>query len=590
MAFPDDREDNTESAPRRFLRKKRGDDTGGAAPRSRKDRKKAADTDDTFGMTDPFGADPFGAGSSDPFGGGPGAPGSFGAGGSDTDFFGAPSARDPFDTAASRPGGPHGPGGSRGPGGSYDAGGFNGPGGPGGPGGFNGPGGPGPGPGGFNGPGGPGRGAPGAGGPGPGGPGAGGPGAGTPGPGDGPSRRESFAQGGPQRDPFDTGAPGSGPARGLFDAGPSGPGAPGPGARGPFDTGAPGEPGAGQGSRGADPGSRGADANGPGTRGRDPFDTAAPGADPAEPGARGRDPFDAPSAGSGPSRAGSRRRAPFGAGSDKPGAAGAASQETEAAGDGKGDDGAKTTQRQTWSPYAEGPRSRGPLWFVLGGVAVLGLLVGGLVMMFKAGEEESTVAQTTRRTSAPLPSAPPGKYAYAGSRKTDPEPLTVKELFPAKKITVSGRSYQMTITSKLKKCADGAMGDKMQKALKDGRCTQLIRASFRDKAGKVIGTVGVANLSTSKAATKVASVGSETNYVKPLPGKDEVTKLVGSGSGGANVWMHGHYAVMIWFQNKDGSKPDKKSQKAITSAVKDITGATVFKALDARSMTGFPAS
>ncbi|MFG3435659.1 hypothetical protein ACGF0J_00325 [Nonomuraea sp. NPDC047897] len=574
MAFPDDREDDTESAPRRFLRKKRGDDTGGAAPRSRKGRKEAADTGDTFGMTDPFGEGPPGS-----FGG-PAAPGPFGAGGGDTDFFGAPSPRDPFDTTASRsgPAGAHGPGGPGGPG---------------------------------SGSAGPGRGA---GGPGTGGPGAGRPGAAGPG-GPGPTRHESFAPGGPQRDPFDGGAPGSGPApRGFFDAagpgsgpgprdpfgaGPSGPDA-GPGAgpdpRNPFgtgaafDTGAPGADPRGPGTQG--PGTRGSDSGGRGTRGRDPFDADAPGSSSTDSGTRGRDPFD--TAAPGPSRPGSRRRAPFGSGSDKPGTPGA--EETVSPGTGAADgkkaaDTARNTQRrETWSPYAEGPRSRGPLWFVLGGVAVLGLLVGGLVLMFRAGEDDTTAAQTTRRTSAPLPSGPPGKYAYAGSRKTDPEPLTVKELFPAKKLTVSGRSYQMTITSKLKKCADGAMGAKMQKALKDGKCTQLIRASFRDKAGKVIGTVGVANLSTSKAATKVASVGSETNYVKPLPGKDEVTKLVGSGSGGANVWMHGHYAVMIWFQNKDGSKPDKKSQKAITGAVKDITGATVFKALDARSMTGFPAS
>ncbi|WP_113700201.1 hypothetical protein [Nonomuraea lactucae] len=243
-----------------------------------------------------------------------------------------------------------------------------------------------------------------------------------------------------------------------------------------------------------------------------------------------------------------------------------------------------------WSPYSEGNRSRGPLWFTLGGLAVLGLLVAALVVMFKSGGSDPTAGESSRRSSAPLPSAPPGEFSYAGERSTDPEPLTVKELFPSKKVSFSGRAYEMTVTSKVKKCSDGAVGTKMQKALKDGKCTQLIRASFRDKAGKVIGTVGVANLKSSKAATKVASAGSDSNYVKPLAGKDEVTKLVGSGSGGANVWMHGHYAVMIWFQNKDGSKPDKKERKAITLVAKDITKATVYKALDARSLTGNPAS
>ena len=240
----------------------------------------------------------------------------------------------------------------------------------------------------------------------------------------------------------------------------------------------------------------------------------------------------------------------------------------------------------TWSPYDEGKRSRGPLWFTLGGLAVLGLFVGGLVVMFKSGDSQQAQTEAARRTSAPLPSSPPGKYSYATDRKTDPDPLTVKELFATKKVNVAGRSYTMTTTSKVKKCADGVVGDKIQKAIKAGKCTQIVRATFRDKAGKVIGTVGVANLKTSKTATKVQSVGSKTDYVKPLAGKDSVTKGVGTGAGGTQIWMYGHYAVMIWFQNKDGSKPDKKGQKKLFQAVDDITKATVFKALDARTLTG----
>ncbi|MGI5284187.1 hypothetical protein ACQEVF_12700 [Nonomuraea polychroma] len=245
--------------------------------------------------------------------------------------------------------------------------------------------------------------------------------------------------------------------------------------------------------------------------------------------------------------------------------------------------------RVGWSPYDEGQRSRAPLWFTIGGVLVLGLLGGGLALMWNAGGTTTAETAAPRRTSAPLPSAPPGKYGFAESRSTDPEAITVKEIFGSKKtFTISGRSYEMTITSKDKKCTDGALGDKLQKALKDGKCNQLVRASFRDKAGKVIGTVGVANLTTGKNAGKVAKSGDEKNYVKPLSGKDSVTKFLGSGSGGAKIWTHGHYAIMVWFQNKDGTKPDKNGSKQLFQAIGDITQATVFKALDHRSMTGSP--
>ncbi|SPL94960.1 unnamed protein product [[Actinomadura] parvosata subsp. kistnae] len=203
--------------------------------------------------------------------------------------------------------------------------------------------------------------------------------------------------------------------------------------------------------------------------------------------------------------------------------------------------------------------------------------------------ETPTSAQTAapRATSAPLPSAPAGKYGFAADRKTDPDAISVKEIFGSKKkITVSGRGYEMTITSKDKKCDDGALGDDLKKALKSAKCAQFVRASFRDKAGKVIGTVGVANLSSSKNAAKVAKAGDKQNYVKPLAGKDSVTKLLGSGAGGAKISTYGHYAILVWFQNKDGTKPDSKGSKRISEAINDLTKATVFQALDHRALTG----
>ncbi|MGN9836516.1 hypothetical protein ACTMTI_00205 [Nonomuraea sp. H19] len=250
---------------------------------------------------------------------------------------------------------------------------------------------------------------------------------------------------------------------------------------------------------------------------------------------------------------------------------------------------APQSSRVGWSPYDEGPRSRAPLWFALSGVAVLALLGGGIAWMWNAKGPAVVETAAPRQTSAPLPSVPPGKYGFAADRSTDPDAITVKEIFgKQKKLTVSGRGYEMTITSKDKKCTDGALGDKLQKALKAGKCNQLVRASFRDKAGKVIGTVGVANLTTSKTASKVAKIGDAKNYVKPLTGKDSVTKFLGSGSGGAKIWTYGHYAIMVWFQNKDGTKPDKKGSKRLFQAIDDITQATVFKALDNRSLTGSP--
>ncbi|MFI6811657.1 hypothetical protein ACIBG7_04570 [Nonomuraea sp. NPDC050328] len=251
----------------------------------------------------------------------------------------------------------------------------------------------------------------------------------------------------------------------------------------------------------------------------------------------------------------------------------------------------KQSQRQMWSPYDEGPRTRGPFWFIIGGVGVLGLLATVLVIMFNA-DAPTPAASETRPSSAPLPTAPGGTFAFAEARETDPKALTVKELFPAKKITHEGRTYSMTTSRKDTKCAEAVEGKKLEKALKSGKCNMIIRASFRDAKGKVIGTVGVANLLNTKASEKVVAAtsgkGAREDYIKPLPGKDEVTKFLGSGEAGAKVWVHGHYAVLVWFQFKDGSKPDKKGTAQLFQAATDITNATVFKAMQSRSLTGYP--
>lgn len=250
-------------------------------------------------------------------------------------------------------------------------------------------------------------------------------------------------------------------------------------------------------------------------------------------------------------------------------------------------------QRQMWSPYDEGPRTRGPFWFVVGGVAVLGLFVAALVVMFNADGGTPTAIGATQPVSSPLPSPPGGAFSYAEARETDPKALSVKELFPSDKVSHQNRDYTMTVSRKDVSCGAGVTGGKLEKALKSGKCTMVIRASFKDATNKIIGTVGVANLRTAKDAAKAVAAtsgkGERQDYVTPLPGKDRVTKFLGSGEAGAKVWAHGHYAVMVWFQFKDGDKPGKKGTEQLFQAANDITNATVFKALNARALTGFPA-
>ncbi|MEU6410801.1 hypothetical protein [Microbispora sp. NPDC046933] len=244
-----------------------------------------------------------------------------------------------------------------------------------------------------------------------------------------------------------------------------------------------------------------------------------------------------------------------------------------------------------WDPDAKGPLWRRPWALGLALLAMIGVLFTGL--WYAARNEKPPVAapSPTARSSPLVPEGPLGKFGYAASRATDKRPLSLRELFAKGKFVKNKRSYVRTVSRKEKKCADGVTGDKITKALKAGGCTQLLRASFADAKGTVIGTVGVANLRTSAAAKKVASAGGggeRKDYLKPLPGKDEATKHLGTGEAYAGGWTHGHYAILLWFQFKDGHKPAKNELKRLYQTAVDVTDATVFPALDARALNGGP--
>ncbi|GAA4568488.1 hypothetical protein GCM10023193_50080 [Planotetraspora kaengkrachanensis] len=244
-----------------------------------------------------------------------------------------------------------------------------------------------------------------------------------------------------------------------------------------------------------------------------------------------------------------------------------------------------------WDPDAPVPLWRRPIVFGIALVALIAALFAGLWVAAK-NDKPPVRKQAVPTPTIVVPSGPGGKFGYAESRATDKSALTVKELFGKKKITQNKHSYQMTVWRTEKKCADGISGTKITKALKSGSCTQMIRASFRDAKGSIIGTVGVANLKTAGGAKKVASAGGggeRTDYLKPLPGKDSVTKNLGAGEAYAGGWTHGHYTVLLWFQFKDGHKPSKTGLKQLYQAAVDITDATVFPALETRSLTGGPA-
>ncbi|MBG0813616.1 hypothetical protein [Planomonospora sp. ID82291] len=249
-------------------------------------------------------------------------------------------------------------------------------------------------------------------------------------------------------------------------------------------------------------------------------------------------------------------------------------------------------QKQPWSPYEDGLRALLPTFVAIG---VIGMLIAGgigLAVFASSGDDSPAGAADAPAPSATrpvIPANPGGTYGFAEARKTDPGKLTLDELFKSRKARHKGQTYLMTVRRSDKKCKDAAVGSGLQKALAAGRCNQLLRASFRDSSGKIIGTLGVANLDTSSAAAKVvkAARGKKSReYLKVLPGKDKLTKLLGTGDAFVGGWRHGHYAILVWFQYKDGHLPSKAEAKKLNAAAFGVADATVTPALESRSLTG----
>ncbi|GGL06232.1 hypothetical protein [Planomonospora parontospora] len=378
-------------------------------------------------------------------------------------------------------------------------------------------------------------------------------------PGDSP-RRQPYVQPGGQQPPFQTGGPQSPPA---------------------WDDQTGGQPG-GQG--GGRPGGQGESWFGPPVQGPGPQSPAGFGSTPQEP------PRPAPGwqAPAGQTAAGQTPTEQTAAEQEGPGPAAFARETPEPTEPGR----RPKKQKQAWSPYEEGPRALLPTFVAVG---VIGMLIAGGIglAVFASSGDDSLAgvadAPAPAATKPVIPANPGGTFGFAESRKTDPAKLALDELFKSRKARHKGQTYLMTARRNDKKCKDAVVGSGLQKALTAGRCNQLVRASFRDASGKIIGTLGVANLDTSSAAAKVvkATRGKEPQqYLKVLPGKDKVTKLLGTGEAFVGGWRHGHYAVLVWFQYKDGHLPSKAEAKKLNAAAFGVADATVTPALESRSLTG----
>ncbi|MEO3775975.1 hypothetical protein ABGB16_03775 [Micromonospora sp. B11E3] len=176
---------------------------------------------------------------------------------------------------------------------------------------------------------------------------------------------------------------------------------------------------------------------------------------------------------------------------------------------------APQTQVPAGPEPAGGPRPRwrrntrlggGRLWQALvGGAAVLVLLaLCGLgtaaLVMERSGNPQGTPTQPTG--AAPSPSQ--SDRHELDSRDSDQAPLTAKEVFPTKKLTVADgqTSYSVLKTQSSGSCAVAATDEVADLLVRLG-CNQVVRATLRSPDGAYLLTAGLFNLTDVATAQRV---------------------------------------------------------------------------------------
>lgn len=220
-----------------------------------------------------------------------------------------------------------------------------------------------------------------------------------------------------------------------------------------------------------------------------------------------------------------------------------------------------------FGPPPPPPKGGSKFWLtslaVLGVVVVIALCsVSGYFMFRDDGTPTADTSKSPTASKSATPSAPPSPTASPvdiSSRATDPEPLTEKEVFGSKTLTIEddssgkSRSYKVVKTQALKDCKKAVTGDLASPMGKLG-CNQVVRAAINSSDGKYGATAGVFNFKNKGHSTTI----------DPLIKKDKgsFNGLEGPGASAkinkaslALYWEErGHYMVYVIICRGDGKQ------------------------------------
>jgi len=256
----------------------------------------------------------------------------------------------------------------------------------------------------------------------------------------------------------------------------------------------------------------------------------------------------------------------------------------------------------TPGPGRRGARSAGPAgssrrssrvaWLILAAVVIV---AAGAYAGYKYLYEPRVNAPVpaTLRLPTDAPGSPGfdqalGKWQHIGARTQDPQPLTLDGLFPPQ-FELNGSSYLRTAAGVSKDCTQAVFGSNLQAALQAGHCTQVLRASYISGNGTMMGTVGVANLTSSSAAQKAGQATGPQEIIAPLAAQKGPTSKLGNGTGVVQAEIKGHYLILMWAEFTSLKSPSTSAQRQQLEqfAANLVTGSANIN-LSTRMLTGKP--
>ena len=185
-----------------------------------------------------------------------------------------------------------------------------------------------------------------------------------------------------------------------------------------------------------------------------------------------------------------------------------------------------------------------------------------------------------------------GEYCHIELRTDDPKPLTLDELFPPAFTNETDHGSFTRVGMKLDTtCANAVIGQDLANALQNGKCTQVLRASYVSGNNQIMATIGVANLATTNGAHDAGRLVGTNDFIAPLSTTKGITSKLGQGTGIVEAEYKGHYLIMIWAEFTTTKAPVGTAQdQQLQQFGADLIAGTANIDLSQRMVNGVPAT